>query len=493
MRRSDSEWWSAGFTKEWWLGLSERQRMAVLDEMDEDQVWSFTTDWRIWGRDAQLAPEGDENWDVWFICAGRGFGKSRTGTEQVRDWVERQGVGRICLLGQGEDDVREVMIEGVSGILNCSPPNWRPKFYPSVGCGHLIWPNGATGFVYSAADPEALRGPAFEKAWIDEALAFQPDARDKALSNLELGMREGESPQIIHTSTPKPDRWLQGMYAESLRDKSIRFTFGSTYDNADNLSSKFIKRIRKKYEGTSLGRQEVHAEILGDEEGALFTPANLDRYRIKPPEGVDHDEFALQKARECDKVVVGVDPNGEDSTSHAAGVVVAGRKGDRRFTLADRSTRGGPQKWAIAAVNAFVDFEADCIVAETNHGGEMVKMVIEMVAKEMGVDVTVKKVKASRGKKRRAEPIGTAYDQGRVSHVGLVGHKDDPGPFYLLEQQLCSIHQKVDPTGEDFDRADANNWAHFHLAKKTDDDDDDDSEGLGIETFGGDDQLGEAA
>jgi phage terminase large subunit-like protein len=465
MRREDSRWWAAGYTAEWWKTLDKAHRAAFLDALSARELEEFAKDWRIWARDKQLPPDGD--WHTWLILAGRGFGKSRTGSEWVRDLVENRGVGRVCLLGQGEDDVREVMIEGESGILACSPSWMRPKFYPSVGCGHLEWPNGAVGFVYSAADPEALRGPQFEAAWVDEPMAFPPEARTKAISNMEFGLRLGTNPQLLYTTTPRPHRWLKKILEDAKKDEGIMITRGSTFENSDNLAKKYLKKVRDAYEGTSLGKQELYAEVLGDEDGALFLSETLDKHRIRTPAGADPEQFARDFARSCDRVVVGVDPNmTATGTAHAAGIVVCARKGEKRFVLADRSVKGGPEKWARAAVQAFIDYQADEIVAEVNQGGDMVRMVIEQVGAGAGVDVKVVKVRATRGKQRRAEPVAAAYEQGKVSHVGEVGHDQAPGRFYELERQMTALHDGYDPTGEDFDRADAAVWGLTRLSKK---------------------------
>lgn len=480
MKREDSIWWSNGFTKEWWKSLDEADQMAFLDALTPEEIESFHCDWLVWGRDNQLAPEGDDDWDTWVVNCGRGFGKTRIGSEKVRRWVEVDGIKRLCLLGQGEDDVREVMIEGESGIIACSPSHMKPKFYPSVGCGHLIWPNGAVAFVYSAADPDALRGPQFQKAWCDEPMAFNPEAREKAIANLEMGLRLGPRPQVLYTTTPRPHRWIRELKHRSETDPGIRFTTGSTYDNAENLSPTFMKKITRLYGGTSLGRQELHAEILGDEAGALFTPTNLDKHRILPPAHLREDRHACFEAvrkfaKTCEKVVIGVDPNTTNtSTAHGAGVVAVGLKNGRRFALWDCSETGGPMKWANAALKAYEDFMADEIVAEVNQGGDMVKILIEQAAKERQMDVKVVKVRAYRGKVRRAEPVGASYERGQCSHMAPVGTKDDPGPMYFLETQMCSLHDKFDPTGEDYDRADALIYGMVRLARNTDDDSTDD-------------------
>lgn len=504
-------WWRAGLTFEWWTSLTAEQKFAVLETMSDEEVESFYRDWRVWGRDNQLRPGpgcngvDDDAWTTWLRLCGRGEGKTRTGSEHIIE-REKRGYGRMCLLGQGEDDVREVMIEGESGIIACAPKDRRPKYFPSVGQGRLEWPSGALCFVYSAADPEALRGPQFQYAWVDEPMAFNPEARTKALSNLRFGLRlkgpRGEPPQQMFTTTPKPHRWLKELVKRAESDPRIRITRGSTFDNVANLSAEAVEDMAAEYLGTSLGRQELYAELLTDEEGALFSDTMIDRSRILPPDLVlafetgrmdDYELWIRRFARSCDKVVVGVDPNVTEGgkTAHAAGIVVVGKKNGHRYTLADRSTKGGPSKWGNAVIKAYEDFDADEIVVEVNQGGDLIKKVLQDEAdfQDAG-DVVIKKVRAWKGKQRRAEPVATAYERGVSHHIGPVGHKLKPGPLYALEQQLCALHDGFDPTGEDFDRADANNYAHQRLGRRRDDDSDDLGEGGGIFLFG---QLGMAA
>ena len=839
MKREDSKWWRNGYTREWWKTLTREQREAVMDALTDEELEDFYTDWRVWGRDNQLAPAGDDNWTTWLRLCGRGEGKTRSGSEHVRDRVERLGYGRICLLGQGEDDVREVMIEGEalwtetpiatpdgwttmgalkvgdriyagdgavttviaatpiwenrpcyrlkadgaadviadarhlwltrsraerrsrcnvresvrsteamadqvtrrrddlyefeiplqgvleggeidlpippytlgawlgdgdtrghgtftchpndaaiieriredgfnvlervgsyawgirglrvklrtaglldgkripatylraaaghrlellrglmdtdgyvslrgqcsfdntnlplveqvrellltlgykpgaiqrkdnrnghktlyrltfscpqgapppfhlprkvkrcrsakrasgrlireiirvssvpvrciqvdhpsatflagedmvvthnSGIIACSPKVWRPTFYPSVGTGRLEWPNGAVAFVYSAADPEALRGPQFQYAWIDEPLAFNPEARAKCMSNLRFGLRlkgpNGEPPQQMITTTPKPHRWLKDLMklaGDGLTGR-IRVTRGSTLDNRENLSEEAVEDMLEEYDNTNLGRQELYAEILGDEDGALFNESTLDRHRIMPPQDVlramnagdmeGYWKWTREFAWSCDMVVIGMDPNVTEGgkTAHAAGIVVAGRKDGRRFTIADLSTRGGPSKWGVKAITAYEEYRADMIVGETNQGGDLIKRVLDEEADKAGIgDIVFRKVHAWKGKQRRAEPVSVAYEKGKVSHLGPVGHEKNQMPMYKLEKQLCALHDGYDPTGEDFDRADGNNYAHIRLGRKRDDDSRS-GESAGIFTF---DNWGQAA
>lgn len=467
MRREDSPWWSAGYTREWWKALSDEGRQQFLEAITDEQAESFLKDWRVWARDSQLAPEGA--WGTWLLLAGRGFGKTRTAVEHIID-VKNAGVaGSICLLGQGEDDVRDIMIEGDSGFLRSSPSWDRPRWLPSRGGGKLIWDNGAVGHVYSAADPEALRGPNFDYAWCDEPMAFPADAREKAISNMRFGLRIGRNPRLVYTTTPKPHRWLKALLKKAGVDKAhpngrretgIVITRGNTYENRENLSEVFFDNVVSDYEGTSLGRQELHAEVLGDEEGALWTPALLDAKRLR-----DADPKTV--ANSCERVAVGVDPNIKtNGTAHAAGVVVAGRRGDKRFCIADYTQAGGPAMWAKRTVDAYQEFKADVVTAEGNQGGEMVRMVIKQEAAQRGLDIAVILTHSSRGKQRRAEPVAQAYQQGTAVQVGEVGYKEKPGPMWALEEQMCALHEGLDPTGEDFDRVDALVSAMTHLASR---------------------------
>lgn len=461
MRRSESRWWSAGFTAEWWRSLSRDERLAVLDTFTPEDLEDFYRDWRVWARDNQIIPNSfgsPGGWRTVLLVAGRGFGKTRTCVEFINDEVRLGNSRRIAIVGQGEDDIRQVMVEGESGFLETAKRGERPKFWPSVGGGQLHWPNGAVGFVYSAEDPEALRGPQFDTAWFDEPMAVPAEKRERTVSNLRFGLRlvtNGRQPRLLYSTTPKKHRWMKKMMADAeIPAKKIFLIRGTTYDNAENLAASFIEGVLEDYEGTRLGRQELHGELLGDEEGALWTSEILDKHR-------DLKNDPHEVGKRCDRVAVAVDPNIQpDETAHEAGVIVGGRKGKERFVLADRSCKGGPSAWARAAVLAFEEFKADEIVAEANQGGAMVKMVIYQVADELGISVKVHLVHATRGKQRRAEPAATQYDRGLVSHVGSA---DD---FEKLETQMCSLHDGHDPTGEDFDRCDALVWLLTRLGIK---------------------------
>lgn len=477
MRREESEWYLAGYTRPWWKSLDTDQRLEFLAELTEEEMEEWFRDWRVWARDEQLLPDGI--WSTALLHPGRGWGKTRCAVEYCNDEVYEGRKGRLAIIGQGEDDIRDVMIEGVSGFLATARPDNRPVFTPSTGSGRLTWPNGAIGIVVSALDPEALRGPEYDLAWFDEPMAVPAKKRQDTVTNLRMGLRLGRHPQLIYTTTPKPHAWIREEIAKGLKEahkpiaeRRYIIITGNTLDNSENLPEVFLEGIVEDYEGTNLGRQEMAGEVLGDEEGALWTPTMLDRGRVRdvPDDPEERLAFLVAFAATCDKVVVGVDPNLTTSaakTAHAAGIVICARKGLERFVLDDWSTGGGPAKWSARAVAAYEQFDADEVVVETNQGGDMCKLVILAAAKEADVgDVVVRMVKATKGKQRRAEPVSSAYELGKVRHLGGVGDKKKPGPFYKLENQMCALHEGLDPTGEDFDRCDAAVWGLTRLARK---------------------------
>lgn len=361
-------------------GLNEKEAKLLLYE------------WRYWAREAQLPPDGD--WRYWLILAGRGFGKTRAGAEWVRAQVAA-GRQRIALVGPTAADVRDVMVEGESGLLNVSPPWDRPVYQSSRR--RLVWPGGAMAFLYSAQEPERLRGPQHDAAWADELAAWTYG--QQAWDQLQFGLRLGGDPRAVITTTPKPLPLVRQLCA----DADCVVTRGSTYDNRDNVPRAFIDRIIKRYEGTRLGRQELHAELLGDAPGALWPYETL---------------LACRAAVHPDlkRVVVAVDPSGSngDDEGDAQGIVVAGIGVDGLgYVLADRSCRLSPEGWGRRAVEAFDAFGADRIVAEKNYGGDMVRFTIQTVRKTAPVTL----VTATRGKVVRAEPVSALYEQGRIRHV----------------------------------------------------------------------------
>lgn len=405
--------------------LPENEQQEILESLSESEALSLLYDWLFWARSNQIAPPGE--WAVWLLLAGRGFGKTRTGAEEVRRRVESGNAKRIALVSPTAADGRDVMVEGDSGILAVCPPWNRPIYEPSKR--RLTWTNGAIATIYSADKPSRLRGPQHDFAWCDE-LGFW--RYSEAWDNLLFGLRLGLTPQCVVTTTPKRVKHL----VDLVSDPSTVITRGSTFENIANLAPNFIKQISRKYEGTTLGRQELYAELLGDVEGALWTIAMIEAARtVKVPD--------------LSRIVVAIDPattatEGSDET----GIVVAGKDDfGEAYVLDDVSLKGSPDQWAKAAVAAFHKYKADRIIAEANNGGDMVEHVIRTVDRY----IPYKAVHAARGKRARAEPVAALYEQKRVHHVGC---------FALLEDQLTTF---VPGEGDSPDRHDALVWAITEL------------------------------
>jgi phage terminase large subunit-like protein len=395
--------------------------------------------WKLLARPEQVAPDGE--WLVWIFLAGRGAGKTRSAAEQVCEWAEDHPGCRIALVGRTPADVRDVMIEGESGILACSDDEHRPVYEPTKR--RLTWPNGSTATAYSAEVPSALRGPQHHFAWADENAAWSEapkgDVVDTAWNNLMLGLRLGQSPRCIVTTTPKPNRLIRDI----LGRRSTVVSRGTTYDNLSNLAPAFREQVLATYEGTRIGRQELQGELLDDVEGALWGSAMIEDHRILHGDPVP----------DMRRIVVGVDPSGGSGPENdEQGIVVAGIGVDGEFyVLDDKSCKLSPHGWGSRAVGAFEQWGGDRIVAEKNYGGEMVLSTIKQVDSK----VPVKLVSASRGKAVRAEPIAALYEQGKVHHVGS---------FPQLEDELTTwapfdAAQKDSPN-----RLDALVWALTDLA-----------------------------
>ncbi len=419
------------------LGLDDQNFSEFFKDLGDQECQSLWYDWKFWARPNQLAPGGD--WFCWLVLAGRGFGKTRMGAEWVRWHVEGTtplsappgGLERIALVSQTLADGRDVMVEGESGILAISPPDFRPHYESARR--RLLWPNGAQAALYSSEEPDQLRGPQHHLAWGDELAKWRHQRT--CWANLLLGLRLGESPQVMATTTPKPTPLIK-----QLRDDpTVAITHGATFDNRAHLSSDFIYHIKRLYEGTRLGRQELYGEILEDFPGALWNRDGIDDTRVK-------------KAPPLTRIVVAVDPpvtHGENAD--ACGIVVAGISSEgHTYVLADLTAQGlSPHQWCKKALLAYETFEADRLVAEINQGGDLVETLIRQISP----GVSYRGVRASRGKIARAEPVAALYERGLVHHVGGLNQ---------LEDQLCSY------TGEKGekspDRLDALVWAITDLA-----------------------------
>ena len=393
-------------------------------------------DWNFWARENQIAPPG--LWRVWLVLAGRGFGKTRAGAE----WVRSVACGktpmapgrhrRIAIVAETAADARDVLVEGDSGILAVHPREFRPLYEPSKR--RLTWPNGAVATLYNAVEPDQLRGPQHDAALLDE-LAKWRYARE-TWDQLQFGMRLGQHPQQVITTTPRPIPLIKEIMA--MADCAV--SRGSTMDNAGNLAPSFMKAIVDKYAGTRLGRQELDAEILDDVPGALWSRADIDALRVSSmPDLV--------------RVIVAVDPSGTsgDGEGDDVGIVIAGKGVDgHAYVLGDWTCNLSPDGWARRTIEAFDHFKGDKIVAERNFGGAMVESVIRTVRKSAPVVL----VNASRGKVARAEPVAALYEQKRVHHCGA---------FPDLEDQMVMMTPDGYIGEGSPDRADSLVWAISEL------------------------------
>jgi len=391
--------------------------------------------WSLWARYSQCPPP--PSWTIWLILAGRGWGKTRTGAEWVRDQV-LAGRKRIALMAATSADARDVMVEGDSGILTISPPWDRPHYEPSRR--RITWPNGAIATTYSADEPNRLRGPQHDAAWCDEIAAWRyPDAWDM----LMFGLRLGDNPQVVATTTPRPVPLLKDLMA----NPRCAITRGNTFENQANLAADFVAQIIDKYEGTRLGRQELYAEVLEDVPGSLWTMAAIEEQRT--------DKAQLEAIWPLlTRIVVAIDPPvSATETSDESGLIVAGITADNTaYILEDCSAQATPLEWATRAVKAFHHWQADRIVAEVNQGGDMV----ETILRQVDPNVPYRAVHATRGKLVRAEPIAALYEQERVSHLGH---------FTTLEDQMCAFTGQPQEGGSP-DRVDALVWALTDLMVK---------------------------
>jgi phage terminase large subunit-like protein len=390
--------------------LDSAEREAQLAALSPKEIAALKWHWPFWARPNQMAPEGD--WITWLLLAGRGFGKTRCGAEWVRQQAKAFPGCRIALVGETAADCRKVMVDGESGILACSPPDFMPTYYPTNR--QLVWPNGSIAETYNATEPDQLRGPQHHFAWCDEIAKWK--YMQATWDQVQMGLRLGEKPQQVITTTPRPLELIKKI----LNDKDTVVTKGRTYDNSGNLAAPFLKKIMEEYEGTRLGRQELEAEILDDIPGALWQRSAIDLNRL--------GEVPL----DMERVIVAVDPaTSNEEGSDETGIVVVGFARDadgyaQGYVLEDGSIKGSPEEWARRVVHLYRKWEADKVVAEKNQGGDMVASVIKAVDRSL----SPKLVHASRGKYIRAEPISSLYEQNRVHHVGR---------FDKLEDQMCTF------------------------------------------------------
>ncbi|MGN6365813.1 DNA-packaging protein [Asticcacaulis taihuensis] len=389
--------------------------------MNDGKTWGF------WANDHQKAPTGD--WHSWLFLGGRGAGKTRAGAEWLAALAGR-GV-RCALIGASLHDVREVMIEGPSGLKSIASRGNRPSY--EVSRKRLRWPDGGVAYAYSAEDPESLRGPQFHYAWADEFCAWRHPA--ETLAMLRMGLRLGDAPRLCLTTTPKPIRALRNLMAEP----GVAITRAATKDNAENLAPAFLEGLHGLYGGTRLAAQELDGLVVDDDNRALWRADDLARcYGARP------ERFDL--------VVVAVDPSAT-AGGDACGIVVAGRLGERGYVLEDATISGfSPLGWAQKVASVLAEHGAQRVIAEATQGGEMVRSLLAM----SGCDVPIELVHARSGKRTRAEPVAALYEQGRVSHCPANG-----GRFAALDEELMALGsgELGKSPAKSPDRADALVWA----------------------------------
>lgn len=400
-----------------------------VEALTPEQSAQFLTLWDVWSRTNQRVPDGmGERFRVWMFRAGRGSGKTRAGAETCR--LVSEQVSRIALIAPTAADVRDVIVEGESGIMSVFPSSERPTYEPSKR--RVTFHSGAVAFTYSAEEPDRLRGPQHGWAWVDEP-ASMPHGQ-AMFDNLLLGLRLGATPWTMVTGTPKPLKWLREL---SDRPETVTTT-GSTFDNERYLARGFIEDVLGRYEGTRLGRQELYAEWLEDVEGALWTQAIIDNSRIstfdpsRPWESLNTWLIAAgmvpHQDRRLWRTIVAVDPPGETAE---CGIVVAaaptqGHAGiDHVVILEDASMAGRPEEWGRQVAAVARKWNAERVVVESNQGGDMTRATISAVDPSLRIE----KIHAKISKSARAEPVSALYERGLVHHAGFLP---------LLESQMTT-------------------------------------------------------
>ncbi|WP_116133921.1 DNA-packaging protein [Tropicimonas sp. IMCC34043] len=426
---------------EWLVCAPHEVQQEFLDGLSGNALCALPWLFEFWAMPHQLPPRGD--WKTWVILGGRGAGKTRAGSEWVRSQVEGAGPDdpglcrRVALVGETVEQVREVMIFGDSGILACSPPDRRPEWQATRK--RLVWRNGAVAQVFSAHDPESLRGPQFDCAWVDELAKWKK--AEEAWAMLQFGLRLGENPRQCVTTTPRDVAVLK----ELLGRASTVVTSAPTEANRANLAASFLEEVQARYAGTHRGRQELDGELIEEVEGALWTAAAIEAGRV-------------DRAPELDRIVVAIDPpvtghRGSDECGIVVvGVVMTGRPRDwEAYVLEDASlSAASPLAWAHAAVAARDRHGADRLIAEVNQGGDLVQALLNQIDPML----PFRAVRAQFGKAARAEPVAALYEQGRVHHLRGLG---------VLEDQMCRMRVRgYDGRGSP-DRVDALVWALTEL------------------------------
>jgi len=411
--------------------------LTQLQSNAEKQTIALYTDWLKTARPKQLAPN-QENY-IWLILAGRGWGKTRTGAQDIALYALRNPNVNCAVVAPTHGDLRRVCFNGPSGLLSIIPPECflQEKGYKgySSSVSEIRLFNGSKITGYAAIDPDRLRGPQFHRAWCDELAAWRyPESFDQ----LMFGLRLGDNPQCVITTTPKPTKLIKTL----LEREDCIVTKGSTFENEANLAESALTMLKERYEGTVLGRQELFAEVIEEFDGALWNTKMIEATRLPKTE-----------ERELTQIIVAIDPAvTANKNSDETGIIIVGKDANNSFyVLEDISGRYTPDKWARIAINAFYDWQADRIVAEVNNGGDLV----ERLLRNIDQGIPYRSVHATRGKILRAEPISALYEQRRVHHIGY---------FEELETQMCTY------TGEGQsspDRLDALVWGLTELNKST--------------------------
>jgi phage terminase large subunit-like protein len=409
--------------------------LTKLQSNAEKATIQLYTDWLKKARPKQLAPSNE--FFIWLILAGRGWGKTRTGAQDIALFALRNPNSNCAVVAPTFGDLRRVCFGGPSGLLSMIPEDCYETEFGTAGFASSICEirlaNGSKIVGYAAINPERLRGPQFHRAWCDELAAWTyPEAFDQ----LMFGLRLGDNPQCVITTTPKPIPLLKNL----IEREDVIVTRGSTFENEANLAESALEMMKSRYEGTALGRQELYAEIIDDIEGALWSPRLIEEARLP-----------VDTEKPLTSIIVAIDPAvTANDNSDETGIIVVGKDHNNEYyVLEDLSGKHSADKWGKIAINAYYSWEADRIVAEVNNGGDLV----ERLLRNIDINVPYRSVRASRGKMVRAEPIAALYEQKRVHHIGV---------FEDLETQMCTYTGQVNPSP---DRLDALVWGLSELSK----------------------------